>query len=256
MTQKGVPAASGSTSVDKSLAICEALSGQAAGFSLTDLARSLNTPPPTVHRLLSILKRRGYVRQDEETARYRLTLKVLDLGFRLLRRSELKLHAYPLLREYTLRTHARCFIAAPARREVTYLWSAGPDEIAMHTAYGQEMPAHCELYFDESNARRRLSCLRLVKPSDVARSAEVVTRLAGRCEMSEGAQRLICTCAPVRDFTGREVARVGVFEHAPDDGAILTEHNRGAWELAHLISMRLGHLPGASEVSRLEMTGG
>ena len=33
---------------------------------------------------------------------------------------------------------------------------------------------------------------------------------------------------------------------APDDGAILTEHNRGAWELAHLISMRLGHLPGAS----------
>ena len=246
MTQKGVPAASGSTSVDKSLAICEALSGQAAGFSLTDLARSLGMPPPTVHRLLSILKRRGYVRQDDETARYRLTLKVLDLGFRLLGRSELKLHAYPLLREYTLRTHARCFIAAPAGGEVTYVWSAGPAEIAMHTAHGQEMPAHCELYFDESNARRRLSCLRLVKPSDVARSAEVVTRLAGRRETSEGAQRLICTCAPVRDFTGQEVARVGVFEHAADDGAILTEHNRGAWELAHLISMRLGHLPGAS----------
>ena len=116
----------------------------------------------------------------------------------------------------------------------------------MHTAYGKETPAHCEMYFDEGHARRRLSCLRLVKPSDVARSAEVVNRLAGRCETSEGAQRLICTCAPVRDFTGQEVARVGVFEHAPDDRAILTEHNRGAWELARLISMRLGHLPGAA----------
>ncbi len=71
-----------------------------------------------------------------------------------------------------------------------------------------------------------------------------MTRLAGTCEQWEGAQRLICTCAPVRDFTGQEIARVGLFEHASDDGSILTEHNRGAWEFAHLISMRLGYLPG------------
>ena len=62
----------------------------------------------------------------------------------------------------------------------------------------------------------------------------------------ERRRRRGCTCAPVRDFTGREVARVGLFEHAPDDGSILTEHNRGAWELARLISMRLGFLPDAS----------
>ena len=239
-------AVSGSTSVDKAFEICEALSAQTTGLSLSDLARSLDMPPPTVHRLLALLKRRGYVRQDDETARYRLTLKVLDLGFRLLGRSELKLHAYPVLREYTLRTRARCFIAAPAVGEVTYMWSTGPDEVAMHTAHGKEMPGHCELYFDEAHARRRLSCLRLVTPSDVTRSDEVVHRLAGTCEQWEGAQRLICTCAPVRDFTGQEVARVGLFEHAPDDRSILTDHNRGAWELARLISMRLGHLPGAS----------
>ena len=245
--QKGVDvAASGSTSVDKALEVCEALSGQATGLSLSDLARSLDMPPPTEHRLLSILKRRGYVRQNDETARHRLTLKVLDLGFRLLGRSELKLHAYPGLREYTLRTGARCLIAAPAGGEVTYVWGTGSDAVAMHTAYGKEMPAHCELYFDEVHAKRRLSCLRLVKPCDVAGSAAVVNRLAGRCEQWVGAQRLICTCAPVRDFTGLEVARVGLFEHAPDDGSILAEHNRGAWELARLVSMRLGHLPGAS----------
>lgn len=244
--QNGVDgAASGSTSVDKALEVCEVLS-QGADLSLSGLARSLAMPPPTVHRLLSILKRRGYVRQNDETARYGLTLKVLDLGFRLLGRSEMKLHAYPVLREYTLRTGVRCFIAAPARGEVTYVWATGRDEVAVHTAYGKEMPAHCELYFDEAHARRRLSCLRLVTPGDVAESAKVVTRLAGNCERREGAQRLVCTCAPVRDFTGLEVARVGLFEHAPDDGSILTEHNRGVWELASLISMRLGHLPGGS----------
>ena len=235
----------GITSVDKAFEICEALSGRAAGLGLSDLGRSLDMPPPTVHRLLSILKRRGYVRQDDETGRYRLTLKVLDLGFRLLGRSELKLYAYPVLREYTLRTKARCFIAAPAVG-VTYVWGTGPDEVEMHTAYGKDMPGHCALYFDEAHARRRLSCLRLVKPGDVGASVDVVHRPAGTCEQWNSAQRLICTCAPVRDFTGLEVARVGLFEHAPDDGAILTEHNRGVWELARLISMRLGHLPHTS----------
>ena len=244
--QSAQAAVSGSTSVDKALEICEALSDRATGLSVSALARALDMPPPTVHRLLSLLKRRGYVRQDDETARYQLTLKVVDLGFRLLGRSELKLHAYPVLREYTLRTRARCFIAAQAVGEVTYMWSTGPDEVATHTAYGKEMPGHCELYFDEAQARRRLSCLRLVTPGDVTGSAEVVNRLGGVCEQWEGAQRLICTCAPVRDFTGQEVARVGLFEHALDDRSILTEHNRGAWELARLISMRLGHLPGAS----------
>jgi hypothetical protein len=56
-------------------------------------------------------------------------------------------------------------------------------------------------------------------------------------------QRLFCTCAPVRDYTGQEVARVGMFGHGADDAPILTEHHRGAWDLARRISMRLGHLP-------------
>ena len=38
------------------------------------------------------------VRQDDETQRYGLTLKMLDLSFRSLGRSELRLHAYPIMR--------------------------------------------------------------------------------------------------------------------------------------------------------------
>ena len=236
----------GSTSVDKALSVCETLSAQPDGMSVTQLARALDLPVATVHRLLARLRTRGYVRQDDGTSLYRLTLKVLDLGFRLLGRSELKLHAYPVLREYALRTGARCFVATPASGgEVTYVWSAGPDEVAMHTAYGKEMPGHCVVYLDPLRATRRLSCLRLVERADVESSDSVVKRISPR-DGQDGAQRLICTCAPVQDYTGREVARVGVFIHSSSDEPILSEHNRGAWELARLISMRLGHLPSGS----------
>jgi DNA-binding transcriptional ArsR family regulator len=241
---ESIASSASTTSIDKALEVCETLSLAPSGMPLTEIARTVGLPRPSVHRLLAILKRRGYVRQDEETQRYSLTLKMLDLSFRLLGRSELRLHAYPVLRDYVLGGRPRSFVAVPGASEVTYIWGAGPDEAAMRTAYGRQMPAHCAEYFDgATQGSRRLSCLRLAKASDVAASAGVVIRLGAAA--GDGGQRLICTCAPVYDYSGREVARVGVFGHGPDDGPILTEHNREAWDLGRRVSTRLGHLPDA-----------
>ena len=229
------------TSIDKALEVCEVISASPRGMSLSDLARTLKQPASTVHRLLGVLKRRGYVRQDEDTQRYGLTLKMLDLSFRALGRSELRLHAYPLMREYVIRSGDRGFIAIPVMGEVSYIWSTGPDEVAMRTVYGKDMPSHCSIYFSPQQARR-LSCLKLSLPDDVSRAESLVWRL-GQAATPAGAQRLMCTCAPVRDYTGQEVARVGLFAHAGDDRPLYTEHHRGAWDLARRISMRLGYLP-------------
>lgn len=231
------------TSIDKALEVCEVLSGVPRGMSLSELARAVRQPAPTVHRLLRVLKGRGYVRQDDETQRYGLTLKMLDLSFRSLGQSELRLHAYPIMREYVLRTPYRGFIAIPASGEVTYVWSAGPDEVAMRTVYGKEMPGHCAMYFSPRQATRRLSCLRLASPSELSKPEATVVRMGPPPVEPDALQRLFCTCAPVRDYTGQEVARVGVFGHGADDRPILTEHHRGAWDLARRISMRLGHVP-------------
>lgn len=231
------------TSIDKALELCEMLGGNSRGMSLSDLARGLHQPASSVHRLLGVLKRRGYVRQDDETQRYGLTLKMLDLSFRSLGRSELRLHAYPIMREYVLRTPHRSFIAIPETGEVTYLWGLGPDEVGMRTVFGKEMPGHCAVYFSPRQATRRLSCLRLTTQKELARPEDTVVRFGPPPVEPDAMQRLFCTCAPVRDYTGQEVARVGLFGHGGSDGPILTEHHRGAWDLARRISMRLGYLP-------------
>jgi IclR family KDG regulon transcriptional repressor len=234
------------TSIEKAFDICETLSQAPLGMSVTELSRALKLPPPTTHRLLAVLKRRGYVQQDEETSRYRLTLKMLDLSFRSLGRSELRLHAYPALREHVLRTGVRAFLAVPRAGEVTYIWSTGPDAVAMHTVYGKEMPGHCSLYFDAGSARR-LSCLKLERAADVKDPPARLLRFGeGRVAtpaLSVGApQRMTCTCAPVYDYTSREVARVGLFAHDVSEDALLRDYHRDAWELARIISLRLGSL--------------
>lgn len=232
------------TSLEKALDLCEALAGAQRGMSVTELARVVRRPAPTVHRLLGLLKRRGYVRQDEDTARYSLTLKMLDLSFRILGRSELRLHAYPVLREYVLRTGLRAFVAVPSAGEVTYLWRAGADEVGMHTTYGRDMPVHCAVYI-EPGASRRLTCLKLEQARDAAHTDRIAIRFGAPAPHQPPVQRLLCTCAPVHDYSGRQVARVGVFAHAAEERPFSTEQTAGAAELARLLSLRLGHLSAA-----------
>lgn len=233
------------TSVEKALELCEALSRQPRGLSLAELARMVGMPAPTVHRLLTVLKRRGYVRQDDETQRYGLTLKMLDLSFQLLGRSELRLHAYPVLREHAAGSGMRSFVAVPGVDEVTYIWSSAGDEVAMRTAYGRPMPAHCKLYFSTPQATRRLSCLRLEAGDRGQPAPDAVLRL-GPADGPAGNPRLCCTCAPVQDHTGREVARVGVFAHDSEEAALVTSASRECRELARQVSRRLGYLPMAT----------
>jgi DNA-binding IclR family transcriptional regulator len=233
------------TSIDKALEVCEALSRTPRGASVGELARALDQPAPTVHRLLAVLKRRGYVRQDEETHRYGLTLKMLDLSFQFLGRSELRLHAYPVLRDFVLRSGLRAFLAVPATDEVTYVWATGPDEVGMRTAYGKAMPAHCALYFSATQATRRLGCLRLDRAADLQAGATALRRF-GPPPVEGAALPLGCTCAPVVDHTGREVARLGIFGHLANEAPLVSTLNRDGWELARQVSRRLGWLPPAS----------
>jgi hypothetical protein len=140
-----------------------------------------------------------------------------------------------------LRSGLRAFIAVGGTGDVTYVWSAGPDEVGMHTVYGRNMPVHCAIYV-ERTAARRLSCLRLEQPGDAANVERVAVRFGAPDAAATPLQRLLCTCAPVRDYTGREVARVGVFTHATTEQPFSSEQTAASLELARLISMRLGHL--------------
>jgi IclR family KDG regulon transcriptional repressor len=241
-------AAGATTSVDKAFDVCEALSLEPGGMSLSDLSRTLELPRPSVHRLLAVLKRRGYVRQDEETQRYSLGLKTLDLSFRMLGRSELRMHAYPVLEDYASQSGWQTFLAVPASGEVTSLRREETGHVAVSAAYGKEMPAHCAECSGDDGGREplRLSCLRLADARDVTHGPDIVRHLdlgAGDGQAgSANSPRLCCTCAPVFDYSGREVARIGVCGSAHDDRAIASVHNRGAWELARHVSMRLGYL--------------
>lgn len=66
----------------RALLILEHLAGQPSGVMLTELCDALALPKSGAHRLLALLHEAGYVRQDPDTGRYALTLKLTMLGLR------------------------------------------------------------------------------------------------------------------------------------------------------------------------------
>ena len=69
--------------VNKVFAILQAL-GANSEIGISELSQRLVMSKSTVHRFLQTLKSLGYVAQEEDTDRYRLTIKLFELGSKAL----------------------------------------------------------------------------------------------------------------------------------------------------------------------------
>lgn len=76
--------------LERAFAILEAFTEFRPEWSTSDLARYLELPIPTVHRLLGALARLGYVARDEQTRRFRLGGAAMQLGERARAVSDLR----------------------------------------------------------------------------------------------------------------------------------------------------------------------
>ena len=65
--------------LEKGLDIIELLSKSTIGFSQADIAKGLNRSVNEIYRMLNILVLRNYIELDEDTERYKLTFKLLQL---------------------------------------------------------------------------------------------------------------------------------------------------------------------------------
>jgi DNA-binding IclR family transcriptional regulator len=61
--------------LERALDILEALAASPPGLGISEIAGITQLPVSTVHRLLKVLKRRGYASQDPETRKYHVLQK-------------------------------------------------------------------------------------------------------------------------------------------------------------------------------------
>ncbi len=125
------------------LAVLEQLAGHPGGVRLEELARSVDSPPSTVHRALVTLRRRGLAAQDGR-GWYSLGDEFLRLAFAYHERHPDHLRIAPVLRRLTDRYGETSHYAVLVGREVVYRAKVDPEEgaVKLSSVVGGRNPAH------------------------------------------------------------------------------------------------------------------
>lgn len=106
-------------SLDRALSILEYMEKHGA-CTLTRLSNDLCFPKTSVHQILKVLARRGYIRDNGSKA-YKLGLKFFELGNNVLQEIDIRDEASPYLHELMRETKMTCHLAIRNGNEAIYI---------------------------------------------------------------------------------------------------------------------------------------
>ena len=131
-------------SIDKALDLLEFLSVNEQEIGITEISKKLFMGLSTVHRILTTLKFRGYVVQNQQTTKYRLGIKLFELSCVMQTTKHLIEIIKPYLKKLSQSTNETCNLAILESKEVIYLVKTESSEVlTTNIKVGTRLPAHC-----------------------------------------------------------------------------------------------------------------
>jgi DNA-binding IclR family transcriptional regulator len=155
MPRTGQPAVRHVAAVERALAVLDALADGAPELGTNEIARRTGINASTVSRLLATLVNSGMVEHVPSSGRYRLGLRLLQLGNAVLGRLDLREVARPHLHELAIETGETATLSAPGEHDamtVDFAQSAssvqsvarvGRPSVGHATATGKVLHAFC-----------------------------------------------------------------------------------------------------------------
>ena len=245
--------------LDRTFAILDLFDEERPEWTATEIARTLDLPVPTTHRILMALKQRGYVSQHEETKRFRLGVGALHLGDRAHASVDLRLLSRPVLKRLSRETGetALLTVVAPGgSRGVCLERVETAQPLRLSVQPGRRVPLHAGssqkallAFLPEDAIERVLSqplerlCERtIVDPSDL-RAELAHIRERGWARSAEETNLGVSGIAiPVLSERGVVVCAIGIAGPSArlDDARIASEFHQVA-SAADEIATALGH---------------
>ena len=212
--------------LDRALAILDLLSVEGPDLSLGEVSDKLELHKSTVHRLIMVLERHKLIERNSVNGRYRLGLKLFELGTRAVSQLDLRERARPVLERLVLETSETVHLGILDDTEVLYLDKVEPARsVRMSSSVGRRNPAYCTAmgksilaYLTEAKVEAivRKHGLKAMTANTITSLLELKAELAGirergyavdNEEIEEGVR---CVGCVVRDFSGGPVAAISV----------------------------------------------
>jgi DNA-binding IclR family transcriptional regulator len=209
--------------------ILDLVSRSSQGVSIRDLSDELKLPKGTVHRLLLSLSYFGYIKQDTNTKKYLLGLKLLELGNLIINQLDLRKLAEPLLKELVESTRETVHMVIIENNEVVYIDKIETEEntggLKMASMVGSRNPAHCSAvgkvlvsYFsdEEIDALIREKGLpqktvhTITDPLKLKEELIIIKKQGYAIDDEENEAGIRCVAAPIFNNKGKAVSAISL----------------------------------------------
>jgi IclR family pca regulon transcriptional regulator len=130
-------------SLAKGLRVLESFTAERPELTLSEVAKFASLDPGTAFRMLNTLVMAGYVARTPESKRFRLTLKVTDLGLHAIGRADLREIARPILRSLVGEVNEAASLGVLDGADILYIERvrAGLTRIGVDIRIGTTIPA-------------------------------------------------------------------------------------------------------------------
>ena len=212
--------------LDKTFSILEILLHHGSSMHMTEISKKLGLYPSTIHRILDTLKHWGYVEQDPHTQKYRLGLKLLELGMAKLHQMDLVKEATPYLKELVNQCNETVHLGVLEEGEVLYLAKEESSQtIRMISYVGKRAPLHCTAlgkvllaYLSEEERKKILEgkVLPYLTENTITDKKELEKELGKVREQGfaldreENEKDVRCVAAPIRNYQGEVIAALSI----------------------------------------------
>lgn len=219
-------ALAGAQVVDRVVDILEVFPRLGPDLGVSDISRALGLKKATAHRLLAALRRRGIVAQDPVSRRYRLGMKLWELGSMATSQVDWVDRVKPHLQELTDRAGETTHLAVLSDGQVLYVEKVESSRsLRMPSQVGRRLPVHCTgvgkalTAFLPDEVLRGLMLRRgmprfttntITDVETLAHELAEVRRRGYAIDREEIEEGLVCIAAPVRDHTTHVVAAVSI----------------------------------------------
>jgi DNA-binding IclR family transcriptional regulator len=243
--------------LDRALEILETLAEEGRSMGVTELGQRVGLNKSTVYRLLSTLAEWGYVEKSRKDNKYKLGLKIIDLGSLVLNSIELITEALPYLNELKKKSQQPVHLARLEDGQVVYMEKVDViTSIRMYSQIGRRVPAHSTALgkvmlahmnvaeVEEIISTRGLWAVTPKTITDKQRFMEELRNVKAKgyaLDDQENEMGIRCLAAPIIDYRCKVIAAVstsGTLELFTYEK--LEELKQHVMDTAHNISIRLG----------------
>jgi len=212
--------------LERGLQILEAFSEEGRSLTLTEIGASAGLNKSTVFRFVYTLEKLGYLERDPRTKRYRLGLKVLQLGFTALNSLEIAQIAQPYLKALTAECGETTNMTVRDGKDIVYVARNKTRQIiSVDLQLGSRLPVYCtsmgkaqliDLSRQELHALLGEGPYHKVGPNTITTLDALIAELGKVRQQGyaindeELAVGLRSVAAPVRDRNGEVVAAVNI----------------------------------------------